>query len=443
MVVLPALLSASLAQEIKRVIEVSPVWSGHPVGFHSLVASNRQFIAFYDADRQMTVGVRPLSATNWTFVRLPEKVGWDSHNYVTMALDRSGHLHLSGNMHGHPLVYFRTGQPLDITTLTRTTAMTGQDERRTTYPRFFNGPRGEFLFTYRTGGSGNGDQIYNVYDLETRQWRRLLDRPLVAGEGRKSAYLHGPQQGPDGYYHLAWIWRETPDCATSHHVCYARSRDLVRWETSRGTPLELPMTFATCEVVDPVPIHGGAINGNVVLGFDAQQRPIVSYHKFDPHGATQVYNARLEDNGWKRYQATDWTYRWDFSGGGSIVFEVNVGEVRLNADGQLVQRLSNQHHGSGTWLLDEDTLRLRERFHEQPRYPSSLRKVTSPVPGMRVHLRSAPGTSGLDHDLWLRWETLGANRDRPHAGTPPPPSRLQVYEISRPSAGAPEAAAGP
>ncbi len=427
---LQALLSLCCAQSVRRVVDVVPVWSGHPVGFHSLVASNRQFVAFYDAERQMTVAMRSLPSTNWTFMRLPEKVGWDSHNYVTMALDTSGRLHASGNMHVKPLVYFRTGLPLDITTLKRVSAMTGRDEQRATYPRFFSGPRGELIFTYRNGSSGNGDQIYNVYAPETRTWRRLLDQPLLNGEGQRNAYLHGPIRGPDGFFHLCWIWRETPDCSTSHYVCYARSRDLVHWETSAGKPLELPITFKTAEVVDPVPIHGGAINGNVVLGFDAQKRPIVSYHKFDPNGFTQVYNARLEDGGWRLHQATDWEFRWDFSGGGSIEFEVRVGAVTLDADGQLVQRLSNKQHGSATWVLDEQTLKPVKRALARPRYPASLAKPTSTFPGMTVHLQPAAGKGPDGVSYWLRWETLGPNRDRPRSGPLPPPSLLQVYEIS-------------
>lgn len=426
LVCLTAVATVCRAQEIKRAIDVAPVWSGHPVGFHSLVASNRQLVAFYDADRQMTVAMRHLAATNWTFVRLPEKVGWDSHNYVTMALDKSGHLQLSGNMHGNPLVYFRSEQPLEITSLKRITGMTGQDEQRTTYPKFFEDARGELIFTYRTGGSGNGNQIYNVYDVLTREWKRLLDQPLLDGKGQKSAYLNGPLRGPDGYFHLTWIWRETPDCATSHSICYARSRDLVHWETSGGTPLTLPMTFESGEVVDPVPMHGGAINGNVTLGFDAQQRPIISYHKFDPNGFTQVYNARLEHGEWKLHQATDWTFRWEFSGGGSIEFEVRVGGVTVNPDGRLVQQLSNQHHGSGTWFLDDNTLRIVKRAVVEPQYPSSLGKPLSTFPGMKVNLRPVTG----DSRLWLRWETLGPNRDRPRTGPLPAASRLLVYEIA-------------
>lgn len=426
-----ATLGTGGAQEITRELDVAPVWSGHPVGFHSLVASNRQFVAFFDADRQMTVASRSLDSTNWTFVRLPQKVGWDSHNYITMTVDRQGFLHLSGNMHGNPLVYFRSGKPLDAESLERIPEMVGKDELRTTYPRFFEGPSGELIFTYRTGGSGNGDQIYNVYDLKTKQWRRLIEGALISGEGRKSAYLNGPHSGPDGFFHLVWIWRETPDCATSHHVCYARSRDLVRWETSLGKPLELPITFATGEVVDPVPMQGGAINGNVALGFDTRKRPIVSYHKFDTNGFTQVYSARLEDGEWNFHQATDWKHRWEFSGGGSIPFEVNVGAVTINAEGKLVQSLSSKHHGSGTWLLDEQTLKPIRRLSISPRYPAFLRKPTSNFPGMQVHLRQGTGENPSGSALWLRWETLGVNRDRPHAGPLPPPSLLRVYEITK------------
>ena len=429
-VCLLALRMTASAQEIKRVLDVSPVWSGHPVGFASLNASNRQYLAFYDAQRQMTVAMRHLPETNWTLVRLPEKVAWDSHNYVTLALDAKGHLHLSGNMHVSPLVYFRTEQPLEIGTLKRVSAMTGQHEQRTTYPKFHTGPHGELIFTYRTGSSGNGDQIYNVYDGTTRTWRRLLDQPLLNGEGRKNAYLHGPVDGPDGWLHLCWIWRETPDCATSHQICYARSRDWVHWEASGGQPLRLPITFASGEVVDPVPIHGGAINGNVVLGFDARKRPLVSYHKFDTNGFTQVFNARLEGGGWIRHQATDWKFRWEFSGGGSIRFDVKVGAVSVNADGKLIQHLSSQSEGSGTWLLDGRMLKTMKRISAKPRYPASLAKPSSEFPGLQVHLQPIAGSETRDSHCWLRWETLGPNRDQPRSGPLPPPSLLKVYELS-------------
>lgn len=427
-----ASIAASPGPSSRRPLDVAPVWTGHPVGFHSLLASNRQFVAFFDAERRMTVAARRLTETNWTFAVLPEKLGWDSHNYVTFALDQAGHLHLSGNLHGNPLVYFRTTRALDIHSLERVPAMTGLQEQRATYPRFFTGPAGDLIFTYRDGGSGNGDQIYNIYDVQTRSWRRLLNGPLISGEGQKSAYLHGPVRGPDGFYHLVWIWRETPDCATSHSICYARSRDWVNWETSRGTPLLLPITFQTGEVVDPVPLHGGAVNGNVVLGFDAQKQPIVSYHKFDTNGFTQVYNTRLENGRWVQYQATDWKHRWEFGGGGSIPFEVRVGPVTLDAANQLSQHFSSREKDSGTWLLDDRNLRPLRRVPAPEAGIADLRKVRSAFPGMQVHLVPVQGSNTGPATLWLRWETLGANRDRPRPGPLPPPGMLEVYEIAQP-----------
>lgn len=42
-------------------LEVEKVWSGHPVGFFLLTHEDRQYIAFYDAERRMTVAARRLA----------------------------------------------------------------------------------------------------------------------------------------------------------------------------------------------------------------------------------------------------------------------------------------------------------------------------------------------------------------------------------------------
>jgi hypothetical protein len=110
------------------IVEVEPVWSGHPVGFCLLTQPPFQFVAYYDANRQMTIAQRRLDETKWTFTRLPSSVVWDSHNYITMALDRQNHLHVSGNMHCVPLVYFRSEKPLDASTLRRVEHMVGDRE---------------------------------------------------------------------------------------------------------------------------------------------------------------------------------------------------------------------------------------------------------------------------------------------------------------------------
>ena len=411
-------------------IEIAPVWSGHPVGFALLTHGENQFVAFYDAQRNMTVGQRKLGESKFELTTLDSRVAWDSHNNIVMALDDDGFLHVAGNMHVRPLVYFRSQKPLDASSLVRVTAMTGEREKRVTYPNFFRGPSGELLFTYRDGHSGEGNQITNIYDLKTQSWSRLVEAPLFDGEGERNAYPTTPELGPDGYFHVVWVWRDTPRAETSHDPSYARSRDLVHWENSRGEPLALPITIETGEIVSRVPIKGGIINGGVKLGFDNQKRVIVSFIKYDGNGHTQIYNARLEDGEWKKYRASDWKYRWEIKGGGSMAFDVRLDGVKVEPDGTLTQFYRNVKEGTGFWILDPQTLKpIGEKPPLAP-FPSALTTVESQWPAMQV-MRGyqdegfvADGTRTV-----LKWETLPSNRDLPREKPYPPPSMLRLFVI--------------
>jgi len=407
---------------------VDRVWAGHSVGFALLTVPPRQYAAYYNADRELIVAQRDLDSDTWARHKLPEKLGWDSHNSIVLVEDSAGHLHLAANMHVDPLRYYRTEEPGEAGTLVRVRAMTGREEERVTYPQFLTGPDGTLVFTYRDGGSGRGNQIYNRYDTETRTWSRLLDTPLTDGEGKRNAYFDGPRLGPDGFYHLCWVWRDTPDCATNHNVSYARSRDLVQWERSDGTAYTLPITFDEAEIVAPVPPGGGLINGNARLGFDLAQRPVVSYHKHDEEGHTQAYAARLEDGAWRHRQLSDWSYRWDFSGGGTIHFEIRIQPVRV-VEGRLELAYSHAEEGSGRWILDPDSLAVVETLPPTPPVqPAALRGPTSDFPGMGVRWGGDSGRAaepGLRY--FLRWESLGPNRDRPRPEPWPEPSALTLH----------------
>ena len=420
------------APTVEDCLPVSQVWSGHPVGFFLLTQDDVQYVAYYDEQRRLTVAQRDLSSRRWKYAVLDSVLGWDSHNYVTMAVDGAGFLHLAGNMHCNPLVYYRSAEPGDADSLKRIPAMVGQREQRCTYPRFLRGPQGELIFTYRDGGSGRGARLYNVYDVSAKTWRRLLERPLLDGKGLMNAYPVGPAQGPDGWFHLCWVWRDTPDCSTNHDLCYARSKDLAHWETAAGEPVELPMTIETrAVVVDPVPAKGGMINGNTRIGFDSQRRPVVSYHKFDGEGNTQVYNARFEDGRWRIYQTSDWDYRWFFEGGGSIPFEVRVSPVRALGEGALSQPYRHGKYGAGTWRLDEATFKPVGTIEQAPAWPAGLSRPRSDFPGMQVRWQGDSGASGEPGVRYaLRWETLGRNRDRPRE-IAPPPSTLALYKLKQ------------
>ena len=419
------------AQQHTEDIFIEDVWAGHPVGFALLTHAPMQFAAYYNADRDMVVVSRYLHEREWTRVVLPEAVVWDSHNYITMTVDDDGYVHLSGNMHVDPLVYFRTQEPMDITTFERIPSMVGTLENRVTYPRFLRGPDNILLYNYRDGSSGSGNEVYNRYDHATQTWHRLLDEPLVDGEGQRNAYFDGPHLGPDGYFHMSWVWRDSYLAETNSHPSYARSKDLVHWENSRGEALELPITYATSDVVDPVPPLGGIINGNVKVGFDLDDRVIVSYHKYDEDGLTQLYNARSENGEWVIYQSSDWDYRWEFGGGGSIPFEVRVQPVQVEEDGTLAQTWGHSQYGTQRWRLDPDTLQPVERLELPPNpVPAALRGVRSDFPGMQVRIRHDSGEPEADGVYYfLRWETLGQNRDLPREEPWPEPSQLELYRI--------------
>lgn len=410
-------------------LNISSVWAGHPVGFALITQPPLQFIAYYNAERQLIVAQRNLNERSWTSTTLPVTTDWDSHKYIEMAIDDDGYLHLCANLHVTPLIYFRTTQPRTLSTFVRQTKMVGPDEDRTTYPIFFRGPENEFIFTYREGASGNGNQIYNIYDLKTKTWNRLLDKPLTDGEGKRNAYLFGPILGPDRYFHLAWVWRESPDCSTNHDLSYARSKDLVSWETSTGKPLKLPITLETCEIVDPVPQHGGIINGNTKIGFDQLGRVTISYHKNDANNYTQPFTARLENGAWRKYQITNWPWHWNFSGGGSLPFRINLGAVNKESDGSLTQIFSHMIFGSGTWSIDPENLHATGTLQRE-RIPPSLQKVEGTFPGLHVLFLEDSGQNTVNDTRYiLRWETLEANRDQPRPPPYPPPSQLRAYAI--------------
>ncbi len=413
--------------------DIAPVWSGHPVGFALLTTEDLQYVGFYDADRNMVIASRQPGETSWKFQVLPTKIGWDSHNYITMTLDEVGQLHVAGNMHCVPLIYFRTEEPGKIETLRRIPQMVGSEEDRCTYPRFLNDAEGRLLFTYRDGSSGNGSQIWNVYDPETETWSRLLDQPLFDGQGKMNAYFTGPLRDDDGKFHICWVWRDTPDCATNHDLSYACSPDLIHWQKSDGTPVELPLTIEKAEIIDPVPPGGGMINSNIRLGFDHQDRPIVSYHKFDENGHTQVYNARLEEGRWNIHQATDWEYRWEFQGGGSIGKEVHLSAVSVNEQGHLEQTLANPNR-RGRWLLDSETLKIAGRAPSGPKMPPEVNRIELDWPKMQRMSRGDLGgdSTNRTNERWLlRWETRPSNRDRPYPGEIPPPSMLRLFHLVR------------
>lgn len=417
---------------------IDHVWSGHPVSFALVTERGFQFVAYYDADRQLTVAGRKLTDDQWTRIhpsgtavpgqsRESNVTGWDSHNYLSLALDRAGCLHLSGNMHANPLVYYRTRLPFDLSTLERIDRMTGERETRCTYPVFFKNSTGDLFFRYRDGSSGNGSDLYNRYDLESHTWHQVLSTPLLDGEGKRNAYALDPVLGPDGFFHLVWMWRDSPDCSTNRDLSYARSPDFVHWEDHRGRTLPLPITLETGDVIDRAKPGEGLINMTFNLGFTQTNQPVVVYHRYDDTHHSQIYAAKPgHDGAWEVRTVSAWNFCWAFSGNGSIAAEVMVGAPRVDKDGMLLIDYFSKAVGRGRWRVRPETLEVMGKLPPAPSLlPDALLKPESDLPWMEVQTAVSRDRG---RRYVLRWETLSRNRDEPR-DVVPPPTELRLYDV--------------
>ncbi|RPI01536.1 MAG: hypothetical protein EHM64_15570 [Ignavibacteriae bacterium] len=409
-------------------ISIGSVPSSFPVNFSLFTSGSRQYAAYYDSSHQLTLASRELHKSIWDMSKLDSKVGWDSHNYLSLILDDEGYIHLVGNMHSSPLVYFRSTLPFDIHSMQAIHTMTGKDEEVTTYPVFMRGPKGELLFHYRYGRSGSGYEIFNLWDAGKRQWKRLLDTPLTDGRGLMNAYMQGPLLGPDGWYHLLWVWRNSPDCATNHTLSYARSKDLLHWESIRSEGVKLPITLEDNQlVIDTTSVNGGLINIGIKIGFDKIGKILIGYHKYDSLGNTQLFLARFRHGAWIHCQVTHWGYRWDFKGVGTIVNELLIEPPRFSSKiGTIVFGYHHIKYGDGQIVINDDTLEPVETQPIETTYPKELDSLRSPFPGMVVNKVFDAGNAPAGEHYLLRWETLSPNRDQQRQENMPTNSLLEL-----------------
>ena len=304
-----------------------------------------QYAAFYDADARLVLARRTLGSEAWSTQVTPYTGNvTDAHNTVALAVDGAGYLHVAWDHHAQPLNYARSVAPGSLE-LGPKQPMTGTLENLVTYPMFFRQPDGGLLFLYRDGRSGRGNIVLNRYDLggtraprglnePTAQptgpearfhlnqpdrvggWRRLHDN-LIDGEGARSAYLAATLDA-NGTFHLAWIWRDSPDVATNHDLCYAKSADGgLTWTTSTGAPLTLPLTAATAEYALKIPPDSRLMN-SPALTTDAAGRPyITSYWSQAGSDIPQFHVVRHDGKAWSVTQVTSRTQSFELRGGGT------------------------------------------------------------------------------------------------------------------------------
>jgi hypothetical protein len=298
------------------------VFRGDPITTHE----QQQYAAYYDADGRVVIASRQIGQVDWqrTVTQLQGNVK-DAHDDISIIADSRGYLHVSWGHHGDPLRYTRSKQP-GVLEFREQLPMTGQTEGNVTYPQFFRLADGNLLFLYRDGSSGSGNLVVNQYDAATQTWIQLHDN-LISGEGKRNAYWQATAD-VRGSIHLSWVWRESPDVASNHDICYARSDDGGKtWVKSTGEAYKLPITAATAEVAAAVPQKHELIN-QTSMCTDGEGRPMIAtYFRPADEKVVQYMLIRHDGHGWGQEQVSPRRTAFSLSGAGSKQIPISRPQV--------------------------------------------------------------------------------------------------------------------
>jgi hypothetical protein len=272
-----------------------------------------QYAAFYSGDQRLVLAKRLLGEDRWetSKTQYTGRIA-DAHNAVAIAIDGDGYLHAAWDHHCSPLNYARGIAPGSLE-LGPPEPMTGSFDKRVTYPMFFLLPDGGLLFFYRRGVPSRGKVALNRYDPKARSWRQV-HAALVDGEGQRSAYTAACVD-QEGVLHLAWNWRDTPDVASNHDLCYARSGDCGEtWSASDGKPLAVPITEASAEYAVRLPANSGLMNPPA-LTVDGGGRPCIASY-WSPAGTRipQFHLVRHDGRAWSVTRVTQRTNAFALNG---------------------------------------------------------------------------------------------------------------------------------
>ena len=286
-----------------KIIPVDSGWAANSVNTtpfrkNSLASyGDTQFVAFYDQQQYVVLGKRKHGTDQWTLKQTPYKGNAsDAHNSISIIVDGDGYLHMAWDHHNNPLNYCHSISPGSLV-LTPRQSMTGSNEQKLTYPEFYKMPGGNILFFYRNGQSGNGSLVINEYDTRNKEWSQLQTN-LIDGEGARNAYWQACTDAM-GTIHISWVWRESPDVASNHDLCYARSRDGGRtWEKSTGEIYNLPVNAGSAEYICRIPQKSELINQASMVANESGDPFIATYWKEPGDSVPQYHVIYKAGNKW-------------------------------------------------------------------------------------------------------------------------------------------------
>lgn len=335
--------AVSIYAQIKntRLIPIAEGWAKNSINTvifrKNAVTSFRsnQFAAFYDENSKVVITKRKLGAKNWE-IKQTNFVGntKDAHNSISLAVDGRGFLHLAWNQHNSPLQYVRSLKAESLN-FSEYLPMISEKENIVTYPEFYNLPDGNLLLLYRDGGSGNGNLVLNFYHAKKQKWSRVQEN-LIDGEGKRNAY---PQMTIDvkGTIHLSWVWRETPNVATNHDLCYAKSIDGGKtWQKSSGEKYVLPINAENSEYIWRIPQNSELIN-QTSMTTDFRGNPyIATYWRDKDSNIPQFRIVYFDGKNWIMSQVSTRKTPFSLGGAGTKRIPVSRPQIVVNKEKVIV-----------------------------------------------------------------------------------------------------------
>ena len=169
------------------------------------------------------------------------------------------------------------------------------------------------------------------------------------------------------------------------------------------------------------------------IGFDSNNNVLITYHKHDNNGNTQGYITRYNNNNWEIVKLSNWDYRWNFEGGGSIgKGHVMISPAKVDEGNVLKVNFEHIKYGKGYWLLDEISLSPIEEIitGESDGYGPTT-DANQPLVMNKKIAADTGSKKGNGKSFILEWYTYPANRDTVRTTAKATPSMLQVVETNK------------
>lgn len=253
------------------------------------IYKNYVYVTYYNANRYLCVARNSdYGKGNWKTVVLSHRYElrngvYDNHNTPNIAISpKDKRIHLSFDMHARDLRYIISTQNLadapdslfkaDQFSSTRNYITQAKTKiTRVTYPRFIVAKDSTLLFSYRAGGSGNGDSYLASYNNDG-YWNspvKIVNGKTGTYNGKltnsstRCAYFNDFVYD-SGILYVTFTWRETSNGETNHDVMFAYSEDNGKtWKNTNNEALALPMHLNSKDLkVVTVPQGDGLINHN-------------------------------------------------------------------------------------------------------------------------------------------------------------------------------------